>query len=116
MVIPDAPDYLAALGAADTAAEVFAHLRMAPPRDVAAAEVIIAAARATPGQLPYAQRLSSGEFVGSTSFYEMDPDLRTVAIGHTWIARRFWRTGVNTESKLIMLTRAFESLGAERLV
>ena len=67
--------------------------------------------------MPYVQRITeTGELVGTTSFYEIDPVLRSIAIGHTWVARRFWRTGVNTESKLIMLSRAFEGLGAERVV
>ena len=58
----------------------------------------------------------SGAFVGTTSFYEIDPAMRSLAIGHTWLARPYWRTGVNTESKLLMLSRAFDELGAERVV
>jgi len=113
----DAADYLAALGDDESAEEVFTHLRTYPPRDLAAAGRIIAEAVATPGQLPYAQRLrSSGDFLGTTSFYEINPGLRALAIGHTWLARPYWRTRVNTESKLIMLTHAFEGLGAERVV
>jgi RimJ/RimL family protein N-acetyltransferase len=54
--------------------------------------------------------------VGTTSFYEIDFGRRTVAIGHTWLARRYWRTGLNTESKLLMLGHAFETLAAERVV
>ena len=66
---------------------------------------------------PYAQRRAgTGEFLGTTSFYEINPAVRAIAIGHTWLARPYWRSGVNTESKLIMLTRAFEGLGAERVV
>lgn len=117
LTVADAVDYVAALGDPKTAEEVFVHLRHHVPRDPAAAAKIIAEARATPGQLPYAQRMQgTGEFVGTTSFYEIDPALRALAIGHTWLARRHWRTGVNTESKLILLSRAFEELGAERVV
>lgn len=113
----DAADYLAALGSPDAAREVFAHLSRYPPGDVDAAVALIAEARATPGQLPYAQRLRNGDaLVGTTSFYEIDPSLRALAIGHTWVARPYWRTRINTESKLILLTRAFEDLGAERVV
>lgn len=72
---------------------------------------------ADPGRIAYAQKLrSTSEFVGTTSFYEITPDTRAIAIGHTWLGRRHWRTGVNTESKLLMLTRAFDGLGAERVV
>ena len=41
---------------------------------------------------------------------------RCVAIGHTWLGRRWWRTAANTESKLLMLTHAFDVLGAVRVV
>ena len=58
----------------------------------------------------------SGDVAGSTSFYDVNPALRTLAIGHTWLARRFWRTGHNTESKLLLLTHAFDVLGAARVV
>lgn len=111
----DAADYAGAL--AGSADEVFAHLRQHPPQDAHQAAVQIAQAVAEPDRQPYAQRLrTDGTFVGTTSFYEINPELRAIAIGHTWLARSFWRTAVNTESKLIMLTRAFETLGAERVV
>ena len=54
--------------------------------------------------------------MGTTSFYEIQPSVRALAIGHTWVARPYWRTFVNTASKLIMLGRAFDGLGAERVV
>jgi RimJ/RimL family protein N-acetyltransferase len=58
----------------------------------------------------------TGEVLGTTSFYEVDPARRSLAIGHTFLGRAAWRTGVNTEAKLLLLTRAFETLGAERVV
>jgi RimJ/RimL family protein N-acetyltransferase len=36
-------------------------------------------------------------------------------IGHTWLDSRHWRTAVNTECKYMLLTHAFESLGAIRV-
>ncbi|MEE6263035.1 bifunctional pyridoxamine 5'-phosphate oxidase family protein/GNAT family N-acetyltransferase [Plantactinospora sonchi] len=56
------------------------------------------------------------EVIGSTSYYEINPAHRAVGIGHTFLGRRWWRTGANTEAKLLLLTRAFEELGAERVV
>jgi len=113
----DAADYLAALGNPEEAAEVLEHLTFRAPRDTKAVHAIIERALATPDRLTYAQRLrTTGDFVGTTSFYEICPDLRALAIGHTWLARRYWRTGVNTEAKLILLSRAFDELGAERVV
>ena len=78
---------------------------------------MVATLLTTPGQLPFAQRLAgSGELVGTTSCYEVDPQRRSLAIGHTWLARRHWRTGLNTESKRLLLGHAFDTLGAERVV
>jgi RimJ/RimL family protein N-acetyltransferase len=58
----------------------------------------------------------SGEAAGVTTYHEIDPVNRAVGIGGTWLGRRWWRTGLNTEAKLLLLTRAFESLGAVRVV
>ncbi|MBA3529892.1 MAG: GNAT family N-acetyltransferase [Propionibacteriaceae bacterium] len=113
----DAADFLAALGDAAAAEAVTAHLSYHPPRDLVEAQTIIQGALDTADRLAYAQRIkTSGEFIGTTSFYEIDPALRSVAIGHTWIAQRYWGSHLNIESKLIMLSRAFDELGAERVV
>ena len=112
----DAPDFVRALGEPSVAAEVTAHLSYRSP-DLAAARRIITTALTTPDQLPFAQRLTStGEFAGTTSFYEIEPARSSLAIGHTWLGRPWWRTGLNTESKLLMLRHAFETLGDERVV
>ena len=116
-----AAGYLAAAGAGSDADEVFRWLTsLAPPRDLddAAAQVTAAlAARARGERLPYAQiDARSGEFIGTTSYYEVNPAARAIAIGHTWLGRRWWRAGHNTESKLLLLTHAFDSLGAARVV
>ena len=114
--LADASDYLAALGTPEERAEVLAHLRLPGLTDLAGARAVVAAAVTDPERVAYAQRLADGTFVGTTSFYEIAPAVRAVAIGHTWVARPWWRTFVNTESKLAMLTHAFETLGAERVV
>jgi RimJ/RimL family protein N-acetyltransferase len=115
--VEDAGEFLAALGPPEERAEVVAHLSFAPPTDLTDATKIIEAAVHDQHRIAYAQRLdTTGELVGSTSYYEIDPSLRALAIGHTWVARPHWRTFVNTASKLIMLERAFDGLGAERVV
>ncbi|GAA4948486.1 bifunctional pyridoxamine 5'-phosphate oxidase family protein/GNAT family N-acetyltransferase [Actinoplanes utahensis] len=58
---------------------------------------------------------ASGAAIGMTTYHDIDVDLRAVAIGHTMVGRRWWRTGVNTEAKLLLLERAFDVLGAERV-
>lgn len=59
---------------------------------------------------------ATGELAGVTTYYDISPQLRTVAIGHTWLAKRFWRTGINTEAKLLLLGRAFDELDCVRVV
>ncbi len=66
-------------------------------------------------------RASDGAVLGSTRFWNIErwawpqghpshgrktPD--ACEIGYTWLARSATRTGANTESKLLMLTHAFE--------
>jgi len=51
-----------------------------------------------------------GNIVGSTRYFNVDPNNRRLEIGHTWHARRAQRTGINTEAKLLLLGHAFEAL------
>jgi RimJ/RimL family protein N-acetyltransferase len=115
-----AAGYLAAAEAGGGAAEVFRNLTQPAPKDEDDARAQIAAAlaaRARGERLPYAQLDAvTGEFIGTTSFYDVAPALRAIAIGFTWLGSAWWRTGHNTESKLLMLTHAFEGLGAARVV
>lgn len=61
-------------------------------------------------QLPFAiVRKATGDVVGTSRFYEIQPTDRRVAIGYTWLAIAAQRTPVNTETKLLMLQHAFES-------
>ena len=54
-------------------------------------------------------RKSSGLVVGTTRFYFIDPFNRHAEIGYTWVAASAQRTAVNTETKLLLLTHAFET-------
>ncbi|MFC4105241.1 bifunctional pyridoxamine 5'-phosphate oxidase family protein/GNAT family N-acetyltransferase [Micromonospora zhanjiangensis] len=114
------PAHADGLYAATADPEVWRHLGTARPADRAGTvEVIAAALRAQERgeRVPWVQRsAATGEVIGSTSFYEIDPDRRTVAIGYTFLGRPWWRTGVNTEAKLLLLTRAFDELDAVRVV
>ncbi len=60
-------------------------------------------------------RKSSNKVVGTTRFYEIRPNDRAVAIGYTWLSRSAQRTAVNTESKLLLLTHAFEHWRCNRV-
>jgi RimJ/RimL family protein N-acetyltransferase len=58
---------------------------------------------------------TSDQIVGSTRFYEIRPQDRAAAIGYTWLAKSAQRTRVNTESKLLLLTHAFEDWHCNRV-
>jgi N-acetyltransferase len=61
--------------------------------------------------LPFAVRDKRDDaVVGSTRYYDFDPDIPRVLIGHTWYAKSRQRTYVNTACKLLLLGHAFESL------
>ena len=63
------------------------------------------------GAMPFAVREpSTGEVVGCTRYFNVDPVHRRLEIGHTWYAKRVQRTALNTEAKLLLLTHAFETL------
>jgi RimJ/RimL family protein N-acetyltransferase len=99
-------------------------------RDEATRYVAAALAAKNAGAaLPYViVRLSTGSIVGSTRFASIERwDVRreeparrrvvdAVEIGWTWLAADAQRTPVNTEAKLLLLTHAFDTLGAERVM
>ena len=61
------------------------------------------------------RELAGGELVGSSRFMAVRPADRVVEIGWTWFDPRVWRSGVNTETKLLQMTHAFETLGCVRV-
>ena len=66
--------------------------------------------------LPFTIMLKeTGEVAGSTRYGNIDTVNQRVEIGWTWLGRRFQRTPINTEPKLILLTHAFEALKCIRV-
>jgi RimJ/RimL family protein N-acetyltransferase len=66
--------------------------------------------------IPFAIVLrGSGKAVGSTRFGNIDVPNRRLEIGWTWLGRNWWRTGANTECKILLLTHGFEDLGCARV-
>jgi len=57
----------------------------------------------------------TGEVIGSTSFCLIQPENCVVEIGWTFLTPSRWRTGANTEVKLLMLRHAFDALGCQRV-
>ena len=67
-------------------------------------------------ELPFAIiSKASDKVVGTTRFYEIRPNDRAAAIGYTWLAKSAQRTAINTESKLLLLTHAFEHWQCNRV-
>lgn len=93
------------------------HTRQPASRDEFAHQIAAALQAAADGQrVSWAQiDRATGRAVGMTSYYEVVPAHRRLEIGYTWLGRAYWRTGLNTEAKLLLLTRAFETLGARRV-
>lgn len=56
-----------------------------------------------------------GNAVGETRFLNIQPQDRGLEIGSTWLAPSVQRTGTNTECKYLLLSHAFEDLGAIRV-
>jgi RimJ/RimL family protein N-acetyltransferase len=57
----------------------------------------------------------TGEYAGSTRFYDIQPIYQTVQLGYTWYGEKFRGSGVNKHCKFLLLQFAFETLGAERV-
>lgn len=72
----------------------------------------IATAHETPDRVPFAVLDADGTVIGSTSFHDVLPGPRRLSIGYTWYAASHQRSAVNTTCKLLLLSHAFETIGA----
>ncbi|HEX3138529.1 MAG TPA: GNAT family protein [Rhizobacter sp.] len=55
----------------------------------------------------------SGRVLGSSSYHDIVPAVERLEIGYTWYAKSAQRSHVNTTAKLMLMTHAFETLGAK---
>lgn len=61
------------------------------------------------GNIAFAVRLiDANRIVGTTRFYNVDEKNRRPMLGYTWYAKSACRTGINSESKLLLLEHVFE--------
>lgn len=66
--------------------------------------------------LPFvAIHLASGRVAGATRYLNIMPKDHGLEIGGTWYGVEFQRTAVNTECKYLLMSHAFERLGAVRV-
>ena len=71
-------------------------------------EDAISAARA--GNIAYAVRSNvTQQIVGTTRYYNVDAKNKRAMIGYTWYSSSARRTPINTECKLLLLAKLFES-------
>ncbi|MFF7338909.1 GNAT family N-acetyltransferase [Streptomyces sp. NPDC008163] len=96
--------------------EVWRWLGGPVPRTRQDMEAALAAMLANASYVPFAVvHLATGRAIGWTSFLDIDVPHERLEIGSTWYGRAYWRTAVNTETKLLLLTHAFEDLGMGRV-
>lgn len=74
----------------------------------------MAGIRETHPGLPWAV-VVDGKAAGSTSYLDVDIEVGGLEIGWTWYRRDLWATDVNPTCKLLLMTHAFEELGAARV-
>jgi N-acetyltransferase len=56
---------------------------------------------------------AGGRVIGTTRYHDIVPAVDRLEIGYTWYGRSWQRTHVNTSCKLLLMTHAFETLGAQ---
>ncbi len=67
-------------------------------------------------QMPFALiQPGTRTVMGSTRYMNIRPRDRALEIGWTWLGSEYQRTAVNTEAKFLLLSHAFEELGALRV-
>jgi RimJ/RimL family protein N-acetyltransferase len=117
LVEPLGPEHAEGLLAAAAEENVFQWL----PEDLGSSRVqterwldASLAAASAGREVPFAI-VANGRVVGSTRFLEIRPEHLRAEIGWTWLAPSVWGRGANVETKLLLLTQAFESAGCRRV-
>jgi len=84
-----------------------------PSPETMRADIADKLARQAAGEmLPFTvRRTDTGTVVGMTTYLNVEAEVPRLEIGSTWTAGSAQRTGVNAESKLLLLTHAFDVLG-----
>lgn len=57
----------------------------------------------------------SQKYAGSTRFYDINLEFKTLQLGYTWYGSAFRGTGLNKHCKFLLLQFAFETLKMERV-
>ncbi|NYJ75291.1 GNAT family N-acetyltransferase [Allobranchiibius huperziae] len=113
---PLSPDHLDGLVEASEDGQMYDrwYTSIASPDDMAADVQHRLDLQASGFMLPFTTiRQSDGAVLGGTTFYDIQLDVPRVSIGYTWNRASAHGTGSNPESKLLLMTYAFETLGVE---
>ncbi|MFD9888828.1 GNAT family N-acetyltransferase [Amycolatopsis sp. NPDC059027] len=95
---------------------IWTWLSLRQPADLPAAERMVEQMLADRTRQAWAQiDAKTGRVAGTTSYYQVSEAHRILSIGFTWLGADWHRTALNTEAKLLLLTHAFETLGAQRV-
>lgn len=73
------------------------------------------AARIAPPNIAQVFLSPQNEVLGSSSYYNISSENRSLEIGYTWMAAPYRGTNLNPIVKLVMIQAAFEDFGAERV-
>jgi len=118
-VVPLAAEHEAGLiqAASDAGMFTWMPVDMASSQDAMREWLVTTLAAAQRGEaVPFAiLGAESGEVLGSTRFLELRFEHLRAEIGWTWVTRSAWGTGVNVETKLLLLEHAFERVGLRRV-
>ncbi len=57
----------------------------------------------------------TGTYAGSTRFYDIQPEQKSLLLGYTWYGKAFQGTGLNKNCKYLLLEYAFETLSFDRV-
>ncbi len=112
---PLAPSHTAALLAAATDGALWELWFTSVPSPTGVDEYIAAALRGQDegSMLPWVVReLDHGAIIGTTRYHDIVAVIDRVEIGYTWYSARWQRTHVNTACKLLLMSHAFDTLGA----
>ena len=57
----------------------------------------------------------SGKYAGTTRFYDIQLQNKSLQLGYTWYGQEFHGSGLNKHCKFLLLQFAFETIGVERV-
>jgi N-acetyltransferase len=92
--------------------DIFTYMNLDPlrnPKALTERTVLEQISKTSSKRLPFiTYNLANNQIAGSTSFYLVREDSRTIEIGGTWVKKKYQGTHVNTEAKYLMFQHAFE--------